>query len=339
MAKIAKMTKGVQIVKNFLPFIAILIPNIILYFLDPFSFEKTWKGRTYYLFFLWVIFLETILKLEGSIETKVRSLRSLRGVIFVTAFLMPTIYIVAGNYFRLNIIIDELAIKNNIEFATQFPGIIPLSIEYLVFTVLFALIVVLEYGIVGLEKFSVSTFLLGIIGMIYMMDNLYGRGFTPFQILVPTTATLASKMLNFIGYKTALDLSSSVPILSAWNQNGFFEARIGWPCAGIDSLLIYSVILILFLGSISIFKIKKVICFLVGAAITYFVNILRIVTIFVIGIMDHSPNKTELWRFHDYYGPLYSITWIMSYILIIMAIQTLRIKLRERKLNSKSFKC
>jgi len=56
MTKIAKMTEKVQIVKNFLPFIAILIPSIILYLLDPLSFEETLKGRTYYLFFLWVIF-------------------------------------------------------------------------------------------------------------------------------------------------------------------------------------------------------------------------------------------------------------------------------------------
>jgi len=48
-----------------------------------------------------------------------------------------------------------------------------------------------------------------------MMDNLYSAGFTPFQILVPTTATLAFKMLNFMGYQTALNLSSQMPLLIA----------------------------------------------------------------------------------------------------------------------------
>jgi len=66
-----------------------------------------------------------------------------------------------------------------------------------------------------LEKFSVSTFFPGIIEIIYMMDNLYSAGFTPFQILVPTTATLAFKMLNFMGYQTALNLSSQMPLLIA----------------------------------------------------------------------------------------------------------------------------
>jgi len=326
MSKLVQTLKiRIYIFKKILPFIAILMPNIILYFLDPYSFEKTWKGRTYYLFFLWVIFLEIILKWEDLRKDKIKSLRSLRSTLFITALLMPTLYVIAENYFRLNIIIDELAIKTNIEFATKFPGIIPLSIEYLVFTALFALIVVLEYGIMGLEKFSLSTFLLGIIGMIYMMDNLYGRGFTPFQILVPTTATLASKMLNFLGYQTALNLSSSTPILVAWNQSGTFTAKIGWPCAGIDSLLIYSVTIVLFLGNFPISFFKKLICFSIGAIITYFINILRIASIFIIGV-----NGGDIWRFHDYYGSLYSITWIVAYPLIIIVVQTLWIKLKER---------
>jgi len=326
MSKLAQTLKTrIYIFKKILPFIAILIPNIILYFLDSYSFEKTWKGRTYYLFFLWVIFLEIILKWEELKEDKMKSLVSLRSTLFIMALLMPTLYVIAENYFGLNVIINDLAIKNGIEFASRFPEVIPLSVEYLVFSVLFALMIALEYGIVGLGKFSVSTFLPGIIGVIYMMDNLYSAGFTPFQILVPTTATLASKMLNFLGYQTALNLNSSMPILAAWNQSGTFAAKIGWPCAGIDSLLIYSVTIALFLGNFHISFLKKLICFSVGAIITYFINILRIASIFIIGV-----NGGDVWRFHDYYGSLYSITWIVAYPLIIIVVQTLWIKLKER---------
>ena len=37
------------------------IPFAVLFGLDPQSFNATWKGRTFYLFFLWLIFLELIL--------------------------------------------------------------------------------------------------------------------------------------------------------------------------------------------------------------------------------------------------------------------------------------
>jgi len=49
------------------------------------------------------------------------------------------------------------------------------------------------------------------------------------------------------------------------------------------------------------------------------------VSIFIIGI-----NGGDVWRFHDYYGSLYSITWIVAYPLIIIAIQTLLIKLKRK---------
>lgn len=320
-----------SIFKKILPFTAFVVPNIILYFLDPFSFEKTWKGRTYYLFFLWIIFLETILRWEELKNDKIRSIKSLRGITFIVAFLTPTLYVIAENFFGLNAIINGLAIENNIEFALKFPEVIPLSIEYLVFTVLFAVIIVLEYGGVGLKKFSVSTFFLGTTGTVYMIDNLYSAGFIPFQILVPTTAILASKTLNFMGYHTILDLSSSMPKLTAQNQSRAFEANIGWPCAGIDSLLIYSVTIVLFLGNLPISRIKKVIYFLVGAIITYFINILRIVSIFIIGI----NSKGDVWSFHDYYGPLYSVTWIVTYPLIIVGSQALWRKIKNWKATQK----
>lgn len=302
---------------------------IILYCVDPVSFGKTWKGRTYYMFFLWLILMEIILKWDTFRDHRIKNVKSVRGMVFFVVFWLPTLYVIAGNFFGLNGMINELALSYNIEFARRFPEVIPLSIEYLVFAMVFALLTVLEYGTFGFRNFSVPTFFLGVIGTVYMLDNLYSAGFVPFQILVPTTASLASKMLNFIGYRTSLYLGSTMPILTVYNQRGVpWSAQIGWPCAGIDSLLIYSVTIALFLEGIRMSMVKKVVCFLVGAAITYFINILRIVSIFVIGV-----NGGDIWRFHEYYGPLYSITWIIAYPLIIIGCQALWHKIRELKTN------
>ena len=43
-------------------------------------------------------------------------------------------------------------------------------------------------------------------GIIYTIDNVFPNGeFTPFQMLVPTTASLASKILNWMGCVTVAD--------------------------------------------------------------------------------------------------------------------------------------
>jgi len=328
MSKIIQTVKtNIRILRKLLPLIAIIIPFIILYSLDSASFEKTWKGRTFYLFFVWLISLETTILSWEEVQTdKIKKLKSMRTVAFILAFLMPTVYVVAANHCGLNSVIADLAAKNNIEWAS----VMPLSTEYLIFTVFFALIILLEYGVGGLRDFSVSTFFLGLIGMIYTVDNMYPQGrFAPFQIIVPTTARLAANVLNFMGYHTYLDLSGSMPFLKAWSSEGLFYANIGWPCAGVESLLIYTVIIFLFLRNTSTSWRQTLIYFVIGAIVTYFINILRIATIFIIGI-----NGGNVWAFHDYYGSLYSITWIISYPLIIIGSRALWGKIRNWKITT-----
>jgi len=213
--------------------------------------------------------------------------------------------------------------QHNIPFASW----IPLSTEYLVFAVLFALIVLLEYGISALRDFSISAVFLGIIGVIYTIDNVYPFGaFTPFQIFVLTTAILAANVLNLIGYQTRfLSPRYGMPVLIAWDSQGrsSLPFAIGWPCSGVESLLIYSVTILLFLQKSNIPWKHRIIYFVIGGIVTCFINILRIVTIFVI-----STNGGDVWGFYDYYGQLYSISWIASYPFMTVLNRGLLRKIR-----------
>jgi thaumarchaeosortase len=323
--------KNTNIIKKISPILSFIIPFLLLYSLYPYSFEATWKGRTYYLFFLWLISLELILGWEKLQTSKVNKLWSIRTGAFIIALLLPTIYVIATNYYGLNDILLNISVQNHVYWANA----MPISIEYLVFTMLFALIILLENGIKGLLDFSISTLFLGIIGFIYTVDNIYPFGtFTPFQIFVPTAAVLAANVLNLMGYQTSITIttdptSGSLPYLRAWNpKNPLTEASFGiaWPCSGIDSLLIYTVTILLFLKKSAIPWKQRIIYFAIGAIITYFINILRIVTIFTITL-----NGGDWHQFHSYYGPLYSITWIISYLLIIIGTRTLWGKIKYWK--------
>jgi thaumarchaeosortase len=311
-----------------LPLLSFIIPFLALYSLYPDSFEMTWKGRTYHLFFLWLFALETIL-IWKEFQTEKRKLKSIRTIAFIMALLLPTIYVIDANYFGLNMMIADLAGQHNVPLANW----MPLSIEYLVFAVLFALIILLEYGIDGLVDFSISVFFLGIIGVIYIIDNVYPEGrFTPFQIFVPTTATLAADILNCIGYQTRfLAPIKGMPRLEAWKTwPNSVTFDIAWPCSGVESLLLYTVTILLFLKKTIIPWRQRIVYFVIGAIVTYFINVLRIVTIFAIAI-----NGGDWWNFHNYYGQLYSITWIISYPLIIIGSRTLWEKIRSWKTSTK----
>jgi len=331
-----KVKKNIYIMEKLFPLLSFTIPFLVLFLLYPKSFEGdptwegSWQGRFFYLFFLWLVSLETILNWEKLQTNKVGKLRSIRTLTLIIALLLPTIYVIISNYCGLNALIRDIAQQNNVPLG----HLLPLSTEYLVFALLFNLIILLAYGTKGLIDFSISASFLGIIGIVYMVDILYPYGrFAPFQFIVPTTAMFAANFLNFMGYQTRLSVATdpyygSTPLLVVWDsQNRVAGFKIAWPCAGVESLLIYTLTILLFLKRSPIPWKQRIIYFVIGALVTYFINILRIVTVFVIAI-----NGGEWMRFHNIYGQLYSIAWIISYPLIIIGSRILWQKFRSRKL-------
>jgi len=319
--------KGItSIIKKIVPIAAFAIPFLALYSIYPASFEQTWKGRTYYMFFLWLVLLETILSWEELKSEKWR-LKSKKSIILVSALLLPTIYVSGSFALGADAQIVNFAKQNSI---IDLANLMPLSIEYLILTVLFTLILSLEYGITVLREYSVSILFLGIVGLIYMTDNLYPYGrFTPFQFIVPTTANLASDVLKMSGQQVLQSWYQGMPTLFVLDAHGRLLTggfAIAWPCAGVESLLLYSITILLFLKRSIIPLWLKVTYFAAGAVVTYFINILRIVT-----ILQIAMNQGDWQRFHDYYGQLYSIVWITAYPLLIVGSQFLFAQIRSRR--------
>jgi thaumarchaeosortase len=317
-----------DVVVKLLPLFAFAVPLALLFLLNPadpylqvspqVSFQLMWKGRTFQLFFIWLIALEFILSWE-TFKTKVNRQNRARLVAAAVALLLPTLYVVSEYWLGLNAAVAAGSLQRGVAFYDS----MPVSVEYLVFSVLLCLIVLLYFGKKGLAGFALPSLFAALVGVLYTIDNVFPYGaFTPFQIFVPTTATLAEKILNLMGYATSMTMSQGMPTLQATGPLGTAKFSIAWPCAGIESFLIFTAVILLFLQQMHISWKAKIAYFAVGAVVTYFINVLRIVTIFTIG-MQYGINSNQVQTFHFYYGPLYSIIWIVSYPLIIWAIQGL----------------
>jgi len=326
-----------------LPFFAFAIPLAALFLLNPAdpylqvnvqaSFQLMWKGRTFELFFVWLILLEFILNWDA-FKPKISKQDRLKLAAFILALLLPSLYVFSEYYLGLNGLIAAWSMHRGVPFYDS----MPLSTEYLVFSILFFLTVSYYFGKKGLSGFALPGSFAALVGIIYTIDNVFPYGeFTPFQMLVPTTATLAAKILNLQGCVTSMTMQSGMPTLQATGPLGTATFSIAWPCAGIESFLIFTAVALLFLQQIHISWKAKAGYFAVGVVITYFINVLRIVTIFNIG-MQYGVNSTQVDTFHFYLGPLYSIIWIMCYPLIIFASQGLWRKIHSRKLGSSDFK-
>jgi thaumarchaeosortase len=316
------------LLRKTLPVLSLAVPLASLYFLYPESFEATWIGRTYYLFFMWILFLETFLVSED-LDGRISRLQPLRGLGLLVALPLPTLYVLAANHYGLSTMIENLTAQAGVAYS----NFMPISLEFIVLMVFFAVIVILNYGVPGLKHFAVSSVFLGAIGVIYIINNLYPYGqFTPFQMIVPTTANLAMGVLNLMGYRTIFlgDYSSNTPVFVATDASNRSSAAyaIAWPCSGVESLIIYAITGLLFLRKMPMSHIVRILFFAIGALVTYFINILRIATIFVISIQGGNVAA-----FHDYYGQLYSIVWIISYPLILVGLHSMWGRIQTRRLK------
>lgn len=292
-------------------------------FNDEFRFLSTMKGRMFYLFFLWLLFIESVIDWDEIVDKKPRN--RFRILAFFVCAVIPLIYVLGVNFWGLDQAVLSLGQKLGFEGDMPLKFGWALSFEYLVFGFSFLAAVLLAYKKEGLGFFSMGLSLLVGMGIVYTIDTFRPYGtFKPFEMLALPTAACAAAILDILGYRFSLSFDTryvhpvygSMPVI-----NG---VGIGWPCAGVHSLFLFTVMILLFFKRSSISTFRKFIYFVVGAFGTYFVNVLRIVSIFVI-IWNGGVNVLFWYLdadfFHNSVGELYFIFWIFIYILIIVSIE------------------
>ena len=307
------------------------LESITLFNERGFYFDYTWKGRLFLLFFMWLFVLETSINLktlEKDWESSPKNLFKTLAI-FVCA-IIPLIYIISVNFLGfdqtiLNIgeaLRGEYWRSHSIYWRLILEGDWPLVLEYTVFTVSFLATVLLAYGKVGLKTFSITLALVAGMSVMYMIDTIYPYGvFKPLQMLTLPTAACAAALLEIMGYNFTLAFSptlGSTPIIRMFANGSTNDVSIAWPCAGVHSLFLYTLIVLLLFRRATISSYRKAIYFIIGAAGTYFVNILRITTYFVL-LADVGKSAAQ--TFHDIYGELYAVLWILFYIFLITVIQ------------------
>jgi len=267
----------------------------------------------------------------------INELRCTRILATATALAIPTAYVICVSKFGLSYEIVEIGKIFGLS-GDFLQSHWPLSLEYLILTVFFLASLFFIYRVDGLKRFSVSLFFIGATGTFYLIDTFYPFGtLTILQAFVPLTSSFVGVILSWLGYKVLILSRLGHPEDSTylWVAGGHssFNVAINWPCAGIHSLLIYTFVILLFIKDIKISPKMKLVYVAIGAIGTFIVNVLRIVSICVIGI---NSGASAAQMFHTYYGELFFIGWILAYPLAIIYTPKIWTKLSplRRKLKT-----
>ena len=203
--QLEKLLSGIDrsfLLQTVLFFAAFVVPLIIIYIIDPNSFDYLWKGRAPYLLFLWLLFLEAALGWK-KLKTEPPVFWTKKTVLAAVILILPTVYAM-GLSFGLHDGIVELGRAVGVP-AEQFGEWYlthswPFSFEYILFAVFFVASIWLLYGTKGLKIFAVSSFFIAGVGIFYMIDTFYPYGtFTVLQSFVPVTVSGAVFILNLLG--------------------------------------------------------------------------------------------------------------------------------------------
>jgi thaumarchaeosortase len=295
-----------------------------------FFFEYTWKGRMFLLIFSMLFVIESMLGWDGLKPNFQQKHRSLLRMILISLFaLLPLIYIISINFFGLSQTV--LSVGESLRGAywkAQSPywylilgGDWPLVLEYIVFSISFLFTILLAYGKLGLRSFSITLSLVAGIAIFYFIDMWFPYGaFWPFQIFTRPTAALAGFVLKNLGFQFSLVFPASLdasPILTT--QAGLpLSVTVEWVCAGVHSLLLYSLIILLFFKKSAISTRNKIGYFVIGAIGTFLANVLRVVTYFAVLA---NQGLVAAGVFHDTYGELFFAGWMLLYISLITVSQ------------------
>jgi thaumarchaeosortase len=307
------------------------------FFNDNFVFELTWKGRLFLLVFLWIFIVESAMDWKKFADEKPKNRYVMIASLILAA--IPLVYVVAVQFLGLDLTVLSIgrnvfgigvagSVNESLEFISYHW---PLSCEYIVFAVFFSSAVFLAYKWKGLKALSISLVLLGGVGVAYLFDTIFPFGvFKPLAAFAVPTAATAAALFELLGYSVTLiypihSAGSALPSLTVHVGKESATVAIAWACAGVQSLLLYTLIILVFFKKSDISAFRKLAYFIIGAFGTYFVNVIRVYSIVIVMITE---GQAAGMAYHDIYGELYAVIWILAYILMIGFIQ--RFTLIER---------
>lgn len=154
----------------------------------------------------------------------------------------------------------------------------------------------------------------------------------PLQYIVPYLVQLNVGLINLFDLGTAIARDN---LMFLRGDHGPFALQVFWPSAGVHSIIIYSLVMMAFLLKMNIPRKRKIIYFGLGILGTITVNVIRIFALSVYALKV-TTNAAKWEEFHSVAGEIMFLPWLFIFLLIVMVIETKRLKKLEAQGESKN---
>ena len=299
------------------------IPIIILFLLAPETFELSWAGfgklgRGGLFFVLFFLGFEI---LDFRNVAHLRLSRGRKVVASVTVILALTYFGAVGvDQGFVNLV---YSLGKVLGAAGQVSNSWLMSMDYLILTLYMAALAVVLFNLRALRAI-VTPIVLGL-GMLafYLLDAFFPYGeIGPLQFwanFIVAGVALLSKLfgLPIYGLQNYLTIAGT---------KGFFRLAVYWPSVGVQSMIIYSLVMIVVAAKLDAPLKRKLTYIVVGVAGTILLNVIRIFAIAYYGYA-YATTGQQLDAFHNSIGEILFPIWIAIFLVIVLQIEN---KIAER---------
>lgn len=158
----------------------------------------------------------------------------------------------------------------------------------------------------------------------------------PLQFIVPIYLQIDEGVINFID-KAVTNVGPENPdnlvnpakakdnLLILNGLHGPFALKVYWPSAGVDSMILFTLVMLAFMLKMEIPRKRKIIYFVIGAFGTAAVNVTRITSLSLYALVV-TTNVSEWEAFHSVAGMMMFLPWLGIYLGIVMYVESKRMR-------------
>jgi thaumarchaeosortase len=164
--------------------------------------------------------------------------------------------------------------------------------------------------------------------------------FFPYDTLGPLQYVVPFFVQANVWIITVLDLGTAVAkdnVMFLRGDHGSMALQVFWPSAGVHSIIIFSLVIGAFMLKLNILRTRKLIYFVLGIIGTIIVNLIRIFSLSWYALkVTTDPVAWE--EYHKIAGEIMFLPWLFGFILLVILIESRRLKKSENDTISKNKK-
>jgi thaumarchaeosortase len=199
--------------------------------------------------------------------------------------------------------------------------------DFIVMSVYIGICLAILYGKKGYKIAPAGLLFLAGIAVILSLDAFFPKDtLGPLQYIVPTYLQIDQGVIRFID-NSIMELGPDTKLVTAWDNtltlnglHGSIRLTVYWPSAGVHSMIIYSLLMLIFILKMKMPLKRKLGYFLMGTIGTAMVNIVRIISLSLFALIVSADYV--VWQpFHSIVGVIMFIPWLFIYVYSVICLE------------------